>query len=199
MPNPTAPQPAANIGRQVNLLRKERGLSINELSIRAVVSVGMISQIERGLTNPSLKTLERLRVALSVPLSTLLAESADGPADSKVEGFARRADDAPLIFVGQHGMTKKLLSPAGNHSLQMVVITMPSGSESEDVVIGEGEKAGWVLEGKIVVILGGQAITLGQGDSFQFSGLVPHSLHNRSNTDARVLWIIDVKRTETHI
>ncbi len=58
-------------------LRTKQKLSVSSLAARANVSVGMISQIERNLTNPSIRTLERLRLALSVPLTMLLEDGGD--------------------------------------------------------------------------------------------------------------------------
>ena len=39
----------ARLGAQVRLLRKARGLSIGTVAKRADVSIGLVSQIERGL------------------------------------------------------------------------------------------------------------------------------------------------------
>ena len=68
---------AAALGQRLRILWRSAGLSLSELAQRAGVSVGMISQIERNLANPSVRILERLRVALNVPLTTLL--EGDGP------------------------------------------------------------------------------------------------------------------------
>ena len=46
-----------NIGNNVKKIRKDRGLTIDELSIKANVSKSMISEIERGIRNPSITTL----------------------------------------------------------------------------------------------------------------------------------------------
>ncbi|MDT7695129.1 MAG: hypothetical protein QOI75_4496, partial [Pseudonocardiales bacterium] len=48
------------IGDQLRLLRSRRGLSLRALAAEAGVSATLLSQIERGVTEPSLATLRRL-------------------------------------------------------------------------------------------------------------------------------------------
>ena len=54
----------ADVGARLRALRNARGLSVNELALRAGVSVGTVSQVERNKANPSVRILERLRQAL---------------------------------------------------------------------------------------------------------------------------------------
>ncbi|MHB8550710.1 MAG: helix-turn-helix domain-containing protein [Acidiferrobacterales bacterium] len=52
--------------------RTEKGLSQEALADRAGLHRTYISQIERGLKSPSLKSLEQIANALGLPLSSLL-------------------------------------------------------------------------------------------------------------------------------
>ena len=45
------------LGQDIRNLRKQKGLTISELAIKADISTGVISQIERNLTTPSMKSL----------------------------------------------------------------------------------------------------------------------------------------------
>ena len=61
-----------DLGHKVRTLRSERRMSIADLATKAGVSAGIISQIERGKSNPSMKTLQRIRAALGVSLWAFL-------------------------------------------------------------------------------------------------------------------------------
>jgi transcriptional regulator with XRE-family HTH domain len=191
--------PDARVGARLLALRKKQMLSVSKLAARAEVSAGMISQIERNRANPSIRILERLRAALGVPLSALLEDAREQPDVTDESQIVRRKAERPFFKVGDLGMTKHLLSPQGDHDLQMMIINLPSGSKSEDVLIGEGEKAGWVLAGEIVIELMGNRFTLVEGDSFQFSSTLPHSVHNNGKVEAQFLWVMNTKRPPAHL
>jgi transcriptional regulator with XRE-family HTH domain len=188
----------ANVGTRLRALRTAHGLSVNELAVRAGVSVGTVSQVERNKANPSVRILEKLRHALSVPLSTLL-EGDDAGSDPDTADFVRKGAERPLFEVGKNGMQKELLSPHGEHDLQMMIITLPAGSGSEEVLVGIGEKAGLVLEGSVVLHVDERRCVLNAGDSFQFKSTVPHSVRNDSGKTARLLWIMNTRPPVIHL
>lgn len=188
----------ADVGARLRALRIEQGLSINELAARAGVSVGTVSQVERNKANPSVRILERLRRALSVPLTALLEED-DAVSDPVAGDFVRKATERPLFDVGKHGMQKELLSPHGDHDLKMMIILLPAGAGSDEVLVGEGEKAGLVLEGTVVLNVGDRRAVLRAGDSFQFKSTVPHSVRNESGEMARVLWVMNTLPPVVHL
>ena len=193
------PKVETQIGRRLRALRKGRELSVTELAARANVSVGMISQIERSLSNPSVRTLERLRLALAVPLTALLEDGKARRDTQDERQLVRKGDERPFFHVGNQGVTKELLSPSGDHDLQMMIILLPAGASSADVLIGEGEKAGLVLSGAVVIDVAGQRAMLSEGDSFQFRSTLPHSVHNESSQEARILWVMNTKQPTTHL
>ena len=94
------------------------------------------------------------------------------------------------MILGDKGLTKELLSPQYAEELRFMFVTMPPGSATEDVLIGAGQKAGYVMAGMVELTVGEHSVLLEEGDSFQFSSDVEHELANRSNQEAKVLWII---------
>ncbi len=188
----------ADVGARLRVLRTAQGLSVNELAMRAGVAVGTVSQIERNKANPSVRILERLRQALAVPLSALLEED-DAVSDPTAGDFVRRAAERPVFDVGNHGMQKQLLSPHGEHDLRMMIILVPPGAGSDEVLVGVGEKAGLVLEGTVVLNVGDRRAELRTGDSFQFKSTVPHSVRNESGKPARLLWVMNTQPPVIHL
>ena len=85
----------------MQLLRAERGWSLDQLAARSGVSKGVLVALEQGRSNPNLATLARLSDAFGVPV-TRLVEIADqpgvqitGPDPAGCCGAARRAGPAP--------------------------------------------------------------------------------------------------------
>lgn len=186
---------AARIGTKLRLTRAERRLTIQQLAQKAGISAGLLSQIERGKSNPSVKTLLRLKVALGVNFWGLLEEEHAADTDTQ-PGFAtevdyvRRKENRLRLVVGKSRMVKDLLSPRRDNSLLFMVIALPPGGQSEDVVIGKGEKGGMVIEGKLLLTVGDASFELEEGDSFQFPSSLMHSIRNPSNETTKLLWIM---------
>jgi transcriptional regulator with XRE-family HTH domain len=161
----------APVGSTLRAVRKAKGLSLKSLAASAGVSVGMISQVERGTANPSIRILERLRVALEVPLSALLERPASNAAGS-----------TPIL--------KELLSPADAEGLRLMILNVPALATITEVLMAPGIKAGLVLDGKAGLTVGGETAILEEGDSFQFDSALPHAIHNPTRRLARLVWII---------
>ena len=68
------------LGLQLRSLRKAKELSLAELAAAADLSIGMVSQIERGLASPSIRSLRKLGEALGVPISWFLHANTGRPA-----------------------------------------------------------------------------------------------------------------------
>jgi transcriptional regulator with XRE-family HTH domain len=182
---------ARSIAMKLRALRRQRGMSINALATRAGVSVGIISQIERGNSNPSMKTLQRIRAALGVTLWDFLDPPASGK-HSADPPFVRRAADRLKITVGPGKLIKELMSPQNDESLRFMLISLPPHTKTEEVLIGEGEKGGFVLSGEVELDVAGRQALLRQGDSFQFRSHQPHRLGNPADSPAQVLWIMSL-------
>jgi len=185
-----------HLGALVRRVRRDAELTVAELSAKAGVSSGMISQIERGQANPSIKVLQKLGAALNIPVATLL-EDAEPPPQRKRSDVVlpenthiRRLVDRPKFQVGPAPLAKELVSPPGKTRMQMMTIRMPPHSRSEEVVTSPGEKAGFVIGGVLTLIVGENAAELREGDSFQFDSTQPHEIQNRTDQPVDLFWII---------
>jgi transcriptional regulator with XRE-family HTH domain len=91
-------------GRYLKAQRTVSDLSLRELARLTNLSNAYLSQLERGLHEPSLRVMRQLAEALGIPLETLLEQtgwSASGAAEKTAGGTeaAIRAD--PLLSDGQ--------------------------------------------------------------------------------------------------
>lgn len=186
---------AKRLGDRIRSLRGERGLSTLELAAKSGVSAGMISQIERGNSNPSIKTLQRLRSALGISVWQFFDEPKDDAPTTPP--FVLRRGQRPMMELKESGLVKELLSPQSADALRFMFIEMSPGSATEDVFVGGGQKAGYVIAGSVQLTVGEVTATLDVGDSFQFNSNVEHSLANPSDVEARVLWIMS--GLDTHL
>jgi transcriptional regulator with XRE-family HTH domain len=176
------------IGGEIRRIRKTRGLSLEDVAKLAGVSIGLVSQIERGIVSPSIRSLRQLSKALGVPVSWFF-QTEDGAVDDDGDRVVRAAHRRRLSF-RKNGVIKELLTPHALRNLQMLLITLePDAAIDNGVIQGSGEKCGIVLTGALDLVIEDRTHTIWEGDSFGFDSSLPHSIHNRGQGVTRVLWI----------
>lgn len=173
------------VGARIRALRHAQGLSLESVSARSGLSIGFVSQVERGLSSPSLKVLTALGDILGVGLGGLF-----GPPPAEGTVVLRRAE-RPGLNLWRSGITKQLLSPAGDGGLSLFLVTMePGASTGDEFYTHAGEEAGTVLEGEMALTVDAESWTLEAGDGFRFASRRPHRFANPSaEAQAVVLWI----------
>jgi transcriptional regulator with XRE-family HTH domain len=189
---------ASVLGPTIRKLRQERKLSLHSLASEAEMSVSMLSQIERGISSPSLKSLTKIRLALGVPISSLFESTM--AASNLAARYVRTQADRPILDLGPNYLVKQLLSPSIAKDLQFMILTLPSGGGSGDMPYSSpGEKGGLMLEGALRLFIGDDVVDVEAGDSFQFDSSIPHHFKNVTEATARVLWIMCQWPRERHI
>ena len=177
------------LGRKMRQIRKARGLSLQTVAQRAGLSVGLISQIERGLTSPSIRSLRQLGAALDVPVEQFFTLTE--PPEAYEEGHIVRPRHRRVLDLPHTGITIELISPDSSGALQMFIANIePGGASGPELDVHEGEEAGLVLAGRLELWLGDKHYLLDQGDSFRFSSATPHRYGNPGIMTARIQWVI---------
>lgn len=160
------------LGRLVRSLRVERGMSVGTLSEAAGVSAGGISQIERGLGNPSFITLVKLAYGMGVPVGSFLRT------DTEVSGLVVRANQRKRL-VPSEGLVYELLTPDLNRRLEVLRVQIACGFDnSEQPFVHEGEECVHLLAGRLLIYLDGDEYRLERGDSITYNPSIPHWYKN---------------------
>ena len=185
-------EPAVDVavGQRIRDLRRSRKLSLEATAARTDLSIGFLSQIERGLSSPSLRVLATIADVLGVGIAGLFgAKETDGTgSDAIVTREQQRAE----LNLWRTGISKQLLSPAGSEGrLNLFLVHMePGGSTGDELYTHDGEEAGLVIEGEMKLTVDSESWTLKQGDSFRFASRRPHRFNNPSGkAKAVVLWV----------
>lgn len=174
------------LGAAVRDARKRLGLSVQALSEKAGVSFGLVSQLERGLGNPSLQSLQRLAGALGIPVAQLLDEPAVPLA---VVTRAKRhimpvAVDAPA----SQRAVRELLTPRGESMLQLIRSTLPVGFSNEASPFRHiGTETVTIESGVLVVCQADRRVELHAGDTVTYGCSEPHWWANGHDAETVVL------------
>jgi transcriptional regulator with XRE-family HTH domain len=187
---PAEPAMDLAVGQRIRDLRHEHKLSLETIADRTDLSIGFLSQIERGLSSPSLRVLATLADVLGVGIAALFGASpnADGAPDQVVTRGLQR----PELKLWRTGVSKQLLSPASpDNRLNLFLVHLePGGSTGDELYTHDGEEAGLVLEGEMMLTVDSETWSLKTGDSFRFASRRPHRFSNPANdAKAVVLWV----------
>ena len=183
------PEPSEDfVGSEVRSLRNARGIKLQELARRTGFSIGYLSQIERGLSSPTVDVLQKIAQALGVTISWFFRPTEEAQTGDW-EFVVRAARRRKLTF--DSGITDELLSPTLDRELELLRCTFPPGSESGEAPYQHcGEEAGFVVAGTLELWVADKHFVLEQGDSFQFESSQPHRYSNPGNIDTVVIWAI---------
>lgn len=178
----------AMIGAHIRSLRIARKLTLKQLSDESGLSVGFLSQLERGMSSIAIDTLAKLAHILGADLTSFFnVVQGPGP-EPVVHGFDLRATPVSPEII-QYVLSN---DPAGFEMLPRLFLLMPQSSLEEEQIemySHEGEEFTYVLEGIVTVYLDGSRHTLYPGDSIQIRSNLPHNWVNLTNKPARFLSI----------
>jgi transcriptional regulator with XRE-family HTH domain len=178
------------VGQRIRDLRRTRAMSLETVAVRADLSIGFLSQIERGLSSPSLRVLATLADVLGVGIAGLFGAGENTGA--ALDAVVTRERQRPELNLWRTGISKQLLSPAGSDGrLNLFLVHIePGGSTGDELYTHDGEEAGLVIEGEMKLTVDAETWTLTSGDSFRFASRRPHRFSNPSrDAKAVVLWV----------
>ena len=159
-------------------------MTLQELASKADVSVSLISQVERGIVDPSLSSLRQIAAGLNSTAFKLL-EAEDPPIHHVVKGSGLRLDlpDTDVVW--------ELLTPASLGSLQVAVAELvPLGTTTREPIAHEADEFMLVMSGTVTLELDAERIVLNQGDAITFDARRPHRVVSKAETPTRVLVVV---------
>ena len=170
------------LGEKVNSLRKAKGLTLKELGESASLSASFISQIERGLTSPTVISLAQIARALGVSPSYFFPPPPqDGPV---VRAYARQ----PFQVAEAEVFYARMGEDFPERVMEPLVCTYPPGFVSEEFE-HPGEEFVYVLEGQVVFVLSHVEYVMSTGDSIHYRSDQPHHLENRSEQPVQMVYV----------
>ena len=180
------PERVRTLGADLRALRKARGLTLVDLAETLDRSVGWLSQVERGMSEPSVTDLRHLAAALDVSVSSLFRQSAS---PSPEQGLIVRKGARRPIGSREAGLVEELLSPDLTDDFEVLHSTFEPQSKLTETVMRPTQEVGFVISGKIDLWIDGEEFTLGEGDSFRTRGQ-PMRWANPYDVPCVAVWVI---------
>jgi transcriptional regulator with XRE-family HTH domain len=161
------------LGARIQTLRRDRGLTLQELAEAGAVSASMLSSVERGRKAPTIVVLARIADGLGVPLDGLIV--GDG---SRV--IVRRAGQQDVIDEPA-GWRREILTPViPGVNFEWIRTTLPPGVDPGPFpAYAAGSHEFVVVEaGTLQLTIGSEDFALHAGDSVYFPADTTHRYAN---------------------
>jgi transcriptional regulator with XRE-family HTH domain len=197
--------PGTGLGPRLRLVRSSRQLSVRELARRVGCSASLISQIERGVSVPSVGVLYSLATELGTSLDYLLFGSgADPDADAAPAAMPDPKAAAPPPAIVQRGCDRRIIDLASGVRWERLtpqseamtdfleVIYSPGGHSTDErrPLRHDGREYGLVISGTLTANVGFESYELGPRDSIAFDSSTPHEYLNKTGEVVRAIWVV---------
>lgn len=172
------------LGERLKRFRLGRNLTLKEVELKAKVSATHISEIERGMTSPTVGALTKIAKALGTEPSYFLQQD-ETPAVSVV----RRANRRVLTDNAWGARLSRLCTGVRGSEMSFLEIELdPGHNEKVEPVMHAGEEFVSVLKGVFEMYIGLDRHLLKEGDSLHFRSIDPYTIRNIGDGRAVMLW-----------
>lgn len=179
-----------NIGKSIQESRKKKNLSIRDLAALTGVTASLLSQVERGLANPSINTIKIIAKTLDVPLFSFFMDFNDTKSI-----VVRSNGRKKVIFPENKNFTYELLSPDLSGAIELALMKLPPHSHSsEELMDHDGEEAAYIMDNQVELHLENQVIVLNAGDSVRIFPRMKHKWENPFENETNVIFAITPPR-----
>lgn len=183
----------SEIGSKINKLRLDKKLTLKELSHLTDLSVGFLSQLERGLTTVAIDSLDNIAKALGVDINyffTLTKEQSR---------FIQKSYEREVIFMDKDNFIQYHLSHSLNDKKmfpRLVEVYPKKDNETVLTYAHEGEEFIYILEGILTYYYDGEKNELYPGDSVHIRSTSSHNWENNTSKIVKLLMVSTPNRFE---
>jgi mannose-6-phosphate isomerase-like protein (cupin superfamily) len=167
-------------------------LSVRGLAREIGVSPSLLSQVERGLAQPSVATLWALVTELGLSLDSLFADAVEnGPRADGSRAIVQRAANRPALELGG-GVVWERLTATPDRDADFAFVTYPPGADSgaDDRPTSHlGREYGYVIGGRLRIEVGDETVELGPGDAIAFGSETPHRFRAVGDEPVTAVWL----------
>lgn len=161
------------IAENLKRLRKERNLSLGQLAELSDISKVMLSQIEKGDTNPTINTIWKIANGLKVPYTSLLEQQEHNAyVIKKSDIVAQLTDEGHYRLYCYYPNTP-------NRNFELFQMELDEGCHYTSV--GHSEKSQeyiMVLEGELTLEVNNKTFILNANDTISFTASTKHVYFN---------------------
>lgn len=174
----------SEIAERIRKLRKDKQMTLKELSEMTDLSVSFLSQVENGSSSLAITSLKKIADALQVPISRFF----DVPHQNVY--ITDVAQKRPFQIEGSSSSFIRLSGDFPNRKLEAMITIVPPNSPHGSCFNHPGEEFVYVLEGVLLIKLGGEERLIKQGSSIHYPSDIDHQWLNPLDKPLKLLSVV---------
>ncbi|MFB7088026.1 helix-turn-helix domain-containing protein [Streptomyces sp. NPDC056296] len=176
------------VGPRLRALRRDRGITLTDLSAATGVSESTLSRLESGQRRATLELLLPLARIYDVPLDDLVGAPRTGDPRIHLKPIRRFG----MVFVP---LTRR---PGGTQAFKMIIPSRPRPLEPTPQT-HEGFEWLYVLVGRLRLVVGERDLTLAPGEAAEFDTSLPHWLGSADGGAVELLVLFGLQGVRAHV
>ena len=173
------------IGKRLKEHRLAKGMTLKEVEAAAGVSATHVSEIERGMTSPTIGALSRIGEAIGVELSSLVKK--EYFSGMSIVGKNERKE---MQFKDWGATYYSLTKDISNPKFSFLEVKLDPGiKRPEGKSTHVGEEFALVIKGVMEILIGDEQYILKEGDSIHYRANKPHAMRNIGGVPCRAIWV----------
>ena len=168
------------IGSQIKLLRKSRGMTLQDLAEKTQLSLSYLSMLERGLSSPTIANLQRICNVFNLMLPELLTSL-------NQNSLLVKKNERYLIFDDEKGVKYESLTNGKTNIIGTIMTVTDNNIHHSDV--HSSDELGFIISGSINIKLNNNVYCLEEGDSFYIPANTYHCFEKTSEDECISIWV----------
>ena len=176
----------AELGARIRSLRKERSLSLEEVSAKSGVALATLSRIENGKGSGTFRTHQRIADAFGLPLTELYRNLREQ--DREAHLLEAKSEEAETFTYDEKTSAILLAKQVSRKQMLPQMLILESGGKTTMEQYPPGTDR-WIfgLEGSAEVTVGESAYRVSEGSTLYFRASLPHSFQNPGKQTAKLV------------
>lgn len=174
----------SEIAERIRNLRKEQHMTLKELSEKTELSVSFLSQVENGASSLAITSLKKIAEALDVPIGSFF----DVPHQNIY--ITDMAQQKPFQIEGSSSSFIRMSGDFPNRKMEAMMTIIPPNSPHGSCFNHPGEEFVYVLDGVLLIKLGGEERLIKAGSSIHYPSDIDHQWINPLNTPLKLLTVV---------
>lgn len=172
------------VSKKIKMLRKEKNMTLKDLSLKTNLSISFLSQVERGISSMTLVSLRKIANAFEVPMNELVDID-------ESDAYINKTDAQILMRLGkEYKGFVRLSGKFSNRKLESLLLVMDPHFDNSEESAHEGEEFYYIVKGRALFILDDEEFYVNEGESIHYPSTVRHKVVNREDTELKMMCVI---------